>query len=96
MQGLPVREWRRGDFLLSTDTSLIDLEAVGTAFDSDTMPWAVKLPDDLLRIAINSSLCLGIYHSPEEPGSGKPPDHDHLHTSSPANTASPQESPPGA
>lgn len=70
MQGLPVREWRRGDFLLSTDVSLVDLDAVNTAFASDAMPWAVGLPKDTLRTAINSSLCFGLYHCPEEPQSG--------------------------
>lgn len=64
MQGLPVKEWRRGCFLLSTDVTLIDMEAVNSAFASDSMPWAVALPEDLLRTAINSSLCLGLYHCP--------------------------------
>lgn len=65
MQGLPVKEWRRGDFLVSTDVSLIDMEAVNSAFASDSMPWAVGLPEDVLRTAINSSLCLGLYHCPK-------------------------------
>ena len=65
MQGLPVKEWRRGDFFLSTDVALVDLDAVNTAFASDFMPWAVGLPKDMLRMAINSSLCLGLYHCPE-------------------------------
>lgn len=74
MQGLPVREWRRGDFFLSTDVALVDLDAVNTAFASDFMPWAVGLPKDMLRTAINNSLCLGLYHHPEiNPQSGTPP-----------------------
>lgn len=65
MQGLQPREWRRGDFILSTDASLVDIEAVNIAFASDAMPWAVELPEELLRTAINSSLCLGLYHYPK-------------------------------
>lgn len=65
MQGVPIEQWRRGDFLLSTDVGLIDLDAVNTAFASDCMPWAVGLPMETLRLAINSSLCLGLYHCPE-------------------------------
>lgn len=78
MQGLPVKEWRRGDFLLSTDASLIDIDAVNAVFASDYMPWAVKLPEDLLRTAINSSLCLGLYHSPEEPDTGTTSHRGHI------------------
>lgn len=58
-------EWRRGDFLLSTDPSLVDIKAVNKAFASDAMPWAAELPEDLLRTAINSCLCLGLYHQPK-------------------------------
>ncbi|SPO04834.1 related to GNAT family N-acetyltransferase [Cephalotrichum gorgonifer] len=65
MQGLPTKEWRRGEFLLSTDVGLIDLDAVNDAFASDSMPWAVRLPLDTLRTAINSCLCFGLYHCPE-------------------------------
>lgn len=65
MHGLPVKEWHRDGFLVSTDVSLIDLGAVNSAFASDSMPWAVGLPEDLLRTAINSSLCLGLYHCPK-------------------------------
>ena len=65
MQGLPVKEWYRDDFFVSTDVSLIDMEAVNSAFASNSMPWAVGLPEDLLQTAINSSLCLGLYHCPK-------------------------------
>lgn len=71
MQGLPIKEWRRGDFFLSTDVALIDLDAVNAAFAADFMPWATELPEDTLRTVINSSLCLALYHWPEtEPRSG--------------------------
>lgn len=66
MEGLPVKEWRRESFLVSTDVSLIDMEALNSALASDSMPWAVGLPEDLLLTALRSSLCLGLYHYPEK------------------------------
>jgi hypothetical protein len=63
--------WHRGDYLVSTDSELLQVEAVNAALGSDIVWWAGNLPADALREALNKSLCFGLYHkSPAKASNG--------------------------
>jgi GNAT superfamily N-acetyltransferase len=51
---------RRGDFLISTDPGLLDL-AVIHDFLANRSYWAPGIPLEVLRRAIDGSLCFGLY-----------------------------------
>jgi GNAT superfamily N-acetyltransferase len=57
----PHKTWTRDGFLISTDPSLIPLNAVNDAFASDMIYWATRLPEDVLREMIDKSVCFGLY-----------------------------------
>ena len=59
------RNWYRGSFLVSTDRSLIDVDAVNKAMGSDLMWWAQGLPREEAKRAIGNSMCFGLYELPE-------------------------------
>jgi GNAT superfamily N-acetyltransferase len=84
------RTWTRDGFLISTDTSLIPLEAVNRAFTSDEMYWASPLPETVMREMLEHSINFGVYSptpSPppasnkalEEGGSAPPDPADTIH-----------------
>ncbi|KAG2414605.1 hypothetical protein HFD88_003796 [Aspergillus terreus] len=58
--------WTKGDYLISTDISLISLTKLNTWFASDDLYWASSLPLDALQQTIQSSLCFGLYHNPPQ------------------------------
>jgi ribosomal protein S18 acetylase RimI-like enzyme len=60
-----IRNWYRDNFLVSTDRSLIQIDAVNEAMGSDLMWWAQGLPRDEARRAINNAMCFGLYELPE-------------------------------
>src|SRR5260370_20928719 len=51
---------RRGDFLVSTDRTLLDVAAVHD-FLANHSYWAAGIPLDVLQRAIHGSLCFGLY-----------------------------------
>lgn len=53
-------EWRKGDYILSTDPARLDLDAIH-AFLSGESYWAKGLPRDVLARALAHSLPFGIY-----------------------------------
>ncbi|KAK5096182.1 hypothetical protein LTS08_007788 [Lithohypha guttulata] len=59
--------WHRDGFLISTDPSLIDLQAINAAFDTDQLPWAQKLSDEELKVMVQHSVCFGLYAATVEP-----------------------------
>lgn len=61
---MTAHNWLRGDYLISTDPSLLQINAINKALGSDAVWWAGELPEDALREAVRNSLCLGIYHRP--------------------------------
>lgn len=69
-----VREWSRDGFFISTDPSLIPLSTLNTAFSSSQLYWASSLPEDQLKLAINNSLCFGLYSSTSLPPKSTDPD----------------------
>jgi N-acetylglutamate synthase-like GNAT family acetyltransferase len=54
-----VLEYRRGEFLISTDRARLDLEAI-YAFLTECY-WAKGIPRDVVARSIENSLCFGIY-----------------------------------
>ncbi|KAE8366455.1 hypothetical protein BDV27DRAFT_143631 [Aspergillus caelatus] len=55
------KNWHRGDYLVSTDPDLLQVDAVNAALGSEMVWWAGDLPAAALQEALHSSLCLGLY-----------------------------------
>jgi hypothetical protein len=65
-----LRTWTRqitGDdnrtytYTISTDPSLIQLDALDAAFRSDMLYWAQPLSPEALKLCVEQSLCFGLY-----------------------------------
>ncbi len=54
-------EYRRGDYLISTDRARLDLDVVH-GFLTDCY-WAKGIPRELVGRSMQNSLCFGIYHA---------------------------------
>jgi hypothetical protein len=59
------KNWYRDGFLVSTEKSLIQVDAINEAMGSEIMWWAQKLPKEALQKALDNSLCLGLYELPQ-------------------------------
>jgi len=59
------KNWYRDNYLVSTDRSLLQLDAINDAFGSGLMFWTKKMPEEQLKSTIENSLCLGLYILPE-------------------------------
>jgi hypothetical protein len=58
-------EWYKDEFFVSTQASLIQPNAVNTAFASGLMYWARAINDEkLLKTMLDNSLCFGVYQMP--------------------------------
>ncbi|KAF4337438.1 GNAT family n-acetyltransferase, partial [Fusarium beomiforme] len=69
------KSWRRDEFLISTDPSLIPVDAVSNVFSSDEFYWAKPLPEDATREMLQNSLCFGLYDTDQDsppPSPGNP------------------------
>ncbi|KAM0295946.1 hypothetical protein ACHAPM_010662 [Fusarium culmorum] len=55
------QNWTRGDYLVSTDPALLQVDAINAALSSDMVWWAGDLPADALWDALRSSICFGLY-----------------------------------
>jgi GNAT superfamily N-acetyltransferase len=60
------RGWRRDEYLISTDTSMLDLEVVHGYLSRSY--WAAGVPEDVVRRSIENSLCFGVYRGEEQAG----------------------------
>ena len=58
---------RRGDFLISTDPGLLDLEVIHD-YLSNRSYWAVGISRELQRRALDCSLCFGVYEHGRQVG----------------------------
>jgi GNAT superfamily N-acetyltransferase len=56
-------DWRRGDYVISTDPSLLDLETVHEFLRRSY--WASERPLETLKRAVEGSLNFGLYHGEE-------------------------------
>jgi GNAT superfamily N-acetyltransferase len=61
-----VEEHRRGEFLMSTDKSRLDIDAVH-AFLTRSF-WAQEIPREIVARSIEGSLCFGIYQGDRQVG----------------------------
>src|SRR5712691_13445827 len=61
-----VLEYRRGDFLISTDRSRLDLDVVHGFLTK--CYWAKGIPKEVVARSIQHSLCFGMYHAEKQAG----------------------------
>lgn len=60
-------EWQHADFIISTDKSLLQIEVIQT-FLSEESYWARERSLEQTKIAIENSLCFGVYHDKKQIG----------------------------
>jgi GNAT superfamily N-acetyltransferase len=60
------REYRKGEFLVSTDRVLIDLDVVHAFLTA--CYWAKGIPRDVVARSIENSLCFGVYAEGKQVG----------------------------
>ena len=60
------REYRKGEFLVSTDRALIDLDVVHGLLTG--CYWAKGIPRDVVARSIENSLCFGVYAEGKQVG----------------------------
>src|SRR5262245_39162568 len=60
MMIMQVTEWRKDEYLLSTDKSKIDVEIVHEFLSHSY--WAENIPLDVVQKSIDNSLCFALYH----------------------------------
>jgi GNAT superfamily N-acetyltransferase len=63
---MPIQEHQRGEFLISTDKSRLDIGAVH-AFLSRSF-WAQGIPREIVARSIEGALCFGIYEGNKQIG----------------------------
>ena len=64
-----VQEWKRDEYTISTDPSRLDVGVIHGFLT--TAYWSPGLPLEVLRRAIEGSLCFGIYHRDAQAGFGR-------------------------
>lgn len=65
-ENLELREYRRGQFLISTDRSRLNLDAIH-GFLTECY-WAKGIPKDVVARSIQNSLCVGLYNEGKQIG----------------------------
>jgi GNAT superfamily N-acetyltransferase len=60
------REWRRGEYLISTDGSRLNLGVIHDFLS--TSYWAAGVPEDVVRRSVENSLVFGVYRGEEQVG----------------------------
>ena len=63
---LPIREYRQGDFVISTDPRRVKLESVYGFLTSSY--WAKDIPRATVQRSVENSLCFGIYRGDDQVG----------------------------
>jgi GNAT superfamily N-acetyltransferase len=59
-------EWRRGEYLISTDRSRLNLGIIHDFLS--TSYWAAGVPEDVVRRSVENSLVFGVYRGEEHVG----------------------------
>lgn len=57
---IPVREWRRDAYTISTDRALLDVDVIHSFLT--TSYWSPGIPREVVERAIAHAECLGIHH----------------------------------
>ena len=60
------REWRRGEYLISTDRSLLDPQVIHGYLS--TSYWAAGVPEEVVGRSIENSFNFGVYRDEEQVG----------------------------
>jgi len=60
------RGWWRGEYLISTDRSMLDLKVIHGYLSKSY--WAAGVPEEVVRRSIENSLCFGVYRGEEQAG----------------------------
>ncbi|KAF9890137.1 hypothetical protein FE257_006298 [Aspergillus nanangensis] len=55
------QSWRKDEFLISTNKSLLSRPAINAAFAQDFLYWTNAFPDDILQQIIDNCFCFGLY-----------------------------------
>src|SRR6266487_1776006 len=63
---MEIIEWRKDDYILSTDKAKIDVNAVHQFLTHSY--WAEGIPMDLVKRSIENSLCFGMYYQQKQIG----------------------------
>jgi GNAT superfamily N-acetyltransferase len=61
-----MNEWRRGDFVISTDKSRLDRPLVQRVLSGSY--WAEGIPGEIVDRSIENSLCFGVYSGSDQVG----------------------------
>jgi Acetyltransferase (GNAT) family len=61
MSKFPHRIWRKDQYLISTDSSLIPISKLNEAFASKVVYWCNPLPEEATHEMLQNSLCFGLY-----------------------------------
>ncbi|OQE20026.1 hypothetical protein PENSTE_c014G07851 [Penicillium steckii] len=63
MASIAPRTWNRdnSDFFISTDPSLLSIEAVNAAYARDFLYWVKPFEEDVLRQMLHGSMSFGVY-----------------------------------
>ncbi|MBH2708417.1 GNAT family N-acetyltransferase [Serratia marcescens] len=59
-------EWRRADYLVSTEPSLLDIDAIHAFLTRSS--WAEGIDKETVRQSLSHSLCFGLYHGTRQIG----------------------------
>ena len=59
-------EWRRDDYVISTDPERLDVDVVHRFLTGSY--WAAGIPIDVVRRSIEHSLCFGVYKGDQQAG----------------------------
>ena len=62
-----VREYKRGDYFISTDRAKLDVAAIHD-YLSNRSYWAEGRPLETVERSIQNSLCFGLYHQDKQVG----------------------------
>lgn len=60
-------QWQKGDYIISTDKSAIDIRVVHHYLCHDSY-WANGIPLDIVMRSIDNSLCFGVYYEGKQAG----------------------------
>src|SRR5947208_2625420 len=62
-----ILEWRRGEYLISTDRRRLDLELVHRFLSEDAY-WSPGVPREIVERSIEHSICFGLYREAAQVG----------------------------
>jgi N-acetylglutamate synthase-like GNAT family acetyltransferase len=57
---MEITDWKKDDYLISTDKSKIDLDTIHYFLSKSY--WAEGIPIEIVKRSIDNSLCFGLYH----------------------------------